>query len=79
MLHTQTTTKGFNLFHKILVIKRDKFYPQVVKIWGSHLHKVQGYAGSRNEYAQNPGVSSEGRESKIHNSKTMTPKISKFW
>jgi hypothetical protein len=49
--HTQTTTKGFKPFHKILVGKRDKFYPYVIKIWGSHSHKVQVYAGTRNEYA----------------------------
>jgi hypothetical protein len=48
--HAQTTTKVSN-FNKILVNKRDKFDPQVIKIWGSHSHKVQGYARTRNEYA----------------------------
>jgi hypothetical protein len=31
--------------------QKDKFDPYVSNIWGSHLHKVQGYAGTRNEYA----------------------------
>jgi hypothetical protein len=49
-LHTQTTTKGFN-FLQDFGEQTESFDPQVNNIWGSHSHKVQLYAGTRNEYA----------------------------
>jgi hypothetical protein len=47
--HTQTITKGFKL-QLDFGEQKDKFDPIVSNIWGSHSHKVQGYAETRNEY-----------------------------
>jgi hypothetical protein len=58
MLHTQTTSKSFN-FPQGFGEQKESFDPQMNSIFGSHSHKVQGYGGTRIEYAYNDDIGEE--------------------